>query len=81
MIAAGVVLALGLALLDRTLEQRGSAWRTPIMPVAIGLYLPFGLSVAILLGALVRQLFPANEGESDRGILFARAFALAGTAA
>ena len=71
MIAAGAVLALVLALLDRTLERRGSVWRTPIMPVAIGLYLPFGLSVAILLGALVRQLFPANEGESDRGILFA----------
>ena len=70
-IAAGAALAIALAILDRVLERRGFAWRTPIMPVAIGLYLPFGLSFAILLGALVRRFVKAGEGESDRPILFA----------
>ena len=71
MIAIGAVLATALAILDRSLERRDSAWRTPIMPVAIGLYLPFGLSVAILLGALIRPFIKPGDGETDRTILFA----------
>jgi putative OPT family oligopeptide transporter len=71
MLAAGAALAAGLTILDRILERRGSAWRTPIMPVALGLYLPFGLSVAILLGALVRRFLKASVSETDRTILFA----------
>jgi putative OPT family oligopeptide transporter len=71
MIAAGAALAIVLAILDRALERRGSAWRTPIMPVAIGLYLPFGLSVAIFLGAIFRRFVKASADESDSTILFA----------
>jgi uncharacterized oligopeptide transporter (OPT) family protein len=41
-----------------------------VMPVAIGLYLPFGLSVTIMLGALARTLF-RPEGEGGPGLLFA----------
>ncbi|HTT77864.1 MAG TPA: oligopeptide transporter, OPT family [Candidatus Binataceae bacterium] len=69
MIAAGTALALAIAILDRMLERHGYAWRTPIMPVAIGLYLPFGLSATILLGALVRRF--VRSGKGDRSILFA----------
>ena len=54
-ISIGAALAAVLALIDEQLERRGSSWRTPIMPVAIGLYLPFGLSVAILLGSLAEH--------------------------
>jgi len=71
MIAAGAALAIALAILDRALERRGSVWRTPIMPVAIGLYLPFGLSVAIFLGALVGGFVKADDSDSNRIILFA----------
>jgi putative OPT family oligopeptide transporter len=71
MIASGAALAIILALLDWILERRGSAWRTPIMPVAIGLYLPFGLSVAILLGAILHLFVKAGDSETDRTILFA----------
>jgi putative OPT family oligopeptide transporter len=67
---AGVAAILGFA--DRRLERAGSKWRTPIMPVAIGLYLPFGLSVTIFLGALARAAFGADEGsDSGPGILLA----------
>ncbi len=71
-IATGAALAAILGFSDRYLESRGSKWRTPIMPAAIGLYLPFGLSVAIFIGALAHSLFgSADEAESGPGILLA----------
>jgi len=71
-IAAGAGLAAILAVSDAALAAAGSSWRTPIMPVAIGLYLPFGLSVAILIGALIRARFGHQEGElGGAGLLFA----------
>jgi putative OPT family oligopeptide transporter len=69
MIAMGAALAAMLAIVDGLLERRGSSWRTPIMPVAIGLYLPLGLSVSILAGSLASIGRPREEGGS--GILFA----------
>lgn len=72
MIATGAALAAILGFTDRYLERAGSSWRTPIMPVAIGLYLPFGLSVTIFLGALVHSVFGAESAdESGPGILLA----------
>ncbi|HJU29791.1 MAG TPA: oligopeptide transporter, OPT family, partial [Candidatus Binataceae bacterium] len=50
-VAAGAGLAIVLLIADAMLERSGSGWRAPIMPVAIGLYLPLGLSVTILLGS------------------------------
>ena len=42
------------------------------MPVAIGLYLPFGLSVTIFAGALIHAMFGAEAAdESGPGILLA----------
>jgi putative OPT family oligopeptide transporter len=71
-IATGALLAAMLGFSDRYLERIGSKWRTPIMPAAIGLYLPFGLSVAIFIGALAHSLFGSqDEAESGPGILLA----------
>ncbi len=71
-IATGAALAAILGFSDRYLERIGSKWRTPIMPAAIGLYLPFGLSVTIFVGALAHSLFGSeNEAESGAGILLA----------
>jgi putative OPT family oligopeptide transporter len=71
-IATGAALAAILGFTDRYLERIGSKWRTPIMPAAIGLYLPFGLSVAIFIGALAHSLFgPDENSESGPGILLA----------
>ncbi len=72
-IGAGAVLALALGGLDSYLAAVGSRWRTPVMPLAIGLYLPLGLSAAIFLGALVRSFIgaAADSREEDPGVLFA----------
>ena len=69
MIVAGAALACGLALLDRYLERRQSSWRAPIMPVAIGLYLPLGLGVTIFLGSLLG--LSRKPEERGSGLLFA----------
>ncbi|MGH8012960.1 MAG: OPT family oligopeptide transporter [Candidatus Binataceae bacterium] len=69
-IGAGGGLALLLIATDSWLVRHGAKWRTPVMPVAIGLYLPFGLSVTILVGSLAR-LLARDEGEGGRGLLFA----------
>jgi putative OPT family oligopeptide transporter len=72
-IAAGVLLALALVAIDGVLERRSARWRMPVMPVAIGLYLPFGLSVTIFAGSLVRLARSRGDRESNSGpgLLFA----------
>jgi putative OPT family oligopeptide transporter len=72
-IAAGVLLALALVAIDGVLERRSARWRVPVMPVAIGLYLPFGLSVTIFAGSLVRLVRSRGDRESNSGpgLLFA----------
>jgi putative OPT family oligopeptide transporter len=71
MVGAGAVLALVLHLIDLRLERHGSGWRTPPMPLAIGLYLPLGLSVTIAIGALIRSAAGHQEhSQADWGLLF-----------
>jgi uncharacterized oligopeptide transporter (OPT) family protein len=71
-IAVGGLIAGALLMTDRALERGGSRWRTPIMPVAIGLYLPFGLGTTILAGALVRfGLADRSEAPAGQGLLIA----------
>jgi putative OPT family oligopeptide transporter len=84
-IALGAGLAGVLLVLDYTLERRRSRWRAPVMPVAIGLYLPFGLGVTILVGALVRFWFMrAANDDAGKGLMVAAGMvageALAGVA-
>ncbi|HKV54420.1 MAG TPA: oligopeptide transporter, OPT family [Candidatus Binataceae bacterium] len=70
-IVIGAILAVGLIWIDGWLVRRKSRWRTPVMPVAIGLYLPLGLSVAILLGSLARIRRPSQSEGASFGLLFA----------
>ncbi len=71
MVGIGAIVALVLHLIDVRLEGGASGWRTPPMPLAIGLYLPLGLSVAIALGALMRAAIGGRQrSETDTGLLF-----------
>jgi putative OPT family oligopeptide transporter len=69
-VGVGAAIAAILVLVDGTLERRRARWRIPVMPVAIGLYLPLGLSTAIMVGALSRTLY-RTEGEAGSGLLLA----------
>jgi putative OPT family oligopeptide transporter len=77
MVGLGVAFGVGLVLADAALERRGAPLRMHPMPVAVGLYLPFGLAMPILFGGLLRWIMTRNATDADnhtarshRGILF-----------
>ena len=49
----GFGLAVALILLDEFQKKRGSSFRFPVLAVAVGVYLPLGLSVPIFAGGLL----------------------------
>ncbi len=73
MIAIGAAIAVAIEAFDRAMVRSGRRLRTPVMPVAIGLYLPFGLAVTILAGSLAQLFLSDGEasGSSRTGLLFA----------
>ncbi|MCU0917315.1 MAG: oligopeptide transporter, OPT family [Planctomycetes bacterium] len=52
----GIAVAVGLIILNALLERSRSTFRTPVLAVAIGFYLPFSQSVTIFFGGLVATL-------------------------
>lgn len=79
---AGMAVGVCVIALDLYLQKKGSSFRTPILAVAIGFYLPFELSVPIFAGGLIHHALKlynerrnANaeevEGSSRNGLLFA----------
>lgn len=62
----GCAFAVLVIALDEYLKRRRSAFRTPILAVAVGIYLPFGLSVLIFAGGmlawLVKRRFAPRTG-------------------
>ena len=56
MVFAGVGIGLAIILLDEFLKARNSSFRTPVLAVAVGLYLPFELDSAIMLGGIIAYL-------------------------
>jgi putative OPT family oligopeptide transporter len=68
----GMAVAAGIIALDLYLQKRGSTFRTPILAVAIGFYLPLELSVPIFFGGIIASLVARHsKSESHDGILFA----------
>jgi putative OPT family oligopeptide transporter len=53
MVIAGMVLAVIVIAIDFGLEKRQSSFRMPVLAMAIGIYLPLQLSVAIFIGGLI----------------------------
>ena len=79
MVAMGVLIGAVIIAADETLKARGSAWRAPVLAVAVGIYLPLQLSTAILAGGLVahfaqrynRRQGSDLAGRARNGTLFA----------
>lgn len=59
----GFALAVALIVLDKVQENRGSSFRFPVLAVAVGIYLPLGLSVPIFIGGVIAWL--VKRGSSD----------------
>jgi len=63
-VGMGMVLAVGVIVLDLYLAGRGSGFRTPVLAVAIGFYLPLQLAVPIFAGGVVRLAVERRLGRS-----------------
>ncbi|MFW6051132.1 MAG: OPT family oligopeptide transporter [Myxococcota bacterium] len=77
MVGLGVLLGLVLVMTDRALERARAPFRAHVMPIAVGIYLPFGISVPILIGGILASAVgrgAAGRRERDarahRGVLF-----------
>jgi len=81
-VVIGMVLAVGIVIFDLYLQKKKIAFRTPVLAVAIGFYLPFELSVPIVAGGLIHHAVKIYnkkrnisseqiEGSSRDGLLFA----------
>ncbi len=81
MIWIGVVIAIAIIALDQVLKARDSDFRTPVLAVAVGIYLPLELTVPIFIGGVVahfasRALARAGASDEERadgarsGLLF-----------
>jgi len=63
----GMAVAVCVIALDLYLQKKGSSFRTPILAVAIGFYLPFELSVPIFAGGLIHHALKLyNERRNAR---------------
>ncbi len=81
-VGIGALMAVGIIVLDEYLMRKGSSFRTPVLAVTIGIYLPLELEVPMLIGGLIyygvkryqkrRQLSNEQVEVADRqGLLFA----------
>ena len=77
MVFVGMIMAAIVIAIDLQLERRNSSFRMPVLAMAIGIYLPLQLSVAIFLGGLIawlanrNQTGAAREAAERKGVLFA----------
>lgn len=81
-IIIGIGIGLFFIVFDEILRRRHASFRTPVLAVAVGIYLPFYLSTSIFLGGLLnlvirrilrgRKAKPQQiEAAGHRGLLFA----------
>ncbi len=61
----GFALAAALIVLDQVQKKRGSSFRFPVLAVAVGIYLPFGLSVLIFTGAILNWIVLRRTAHYD----------------
>ena len=82
MIAIGALIGIAIITLDEFLKARGSSFRTPVLAVAVGIYLPLELMTPIFLGGLLHHLVDRHlkrrgadaatlERHHRKGLLFA----------
>ena len=76
LITVGAAIGAVILIVDGVLQKSGSGHRAHLMPIAVGMYLPFGLATPILIGGIIAHLYsrrvpPENRDRVlHRGILF-----------
>ena len=78
MVAIGVIVGTTVAIVDAALEARQARVRLHLMPLAVGIYLPFRVTIPMLIGAIVGKLAERRMGNStrnlERGMLLSSGF-------
>lgn len=62
----GAVFAVAVIMLDQYLKKKGSEFRTPVLAVAVGLYLPFELDSSIFVGGLLAYMLTKATKKSSQ---------------
>jgi putative OPT family oligopeptide transporter len=76
-IIIGALLGLVVIIIDETLRARGGGFRTPVLAVAVGVYLPLELSVPIFIGGMLSHFVKRQRADggaenlAGHGMLFA----------
>lgn len=76
MIGYGVIVGLVILAVDTWLKESKAGFRAYLMPIAVGMYLPFGLATPILIGGILSWIWTRGKPESEhdsilhRGVLF-----------
>ncbi len=75
-----VLVAVLVIILDLILEARGSTFRTPVLAVAVGVYLPLELTAPMLIGGILAWLTSRRPGTDMRSGLLVASGLIAGEA-
>ena len=76
MMGIGAGLGVAILVIDAILKANRSVFRAHLMPIAVGMYLPFGLAIPILIGGILAYWYTRKIPESQqhdvlqRGVLF-----------
>ena len=76
MVLIGSLIGLIILYMDSFLEKNNYNFRLHLMPIAVGMYLPFGLSTPILIGGIISYLILKKDPRKDsdavlhKGLLF-----------
>lgn len=77
MVGWGAGLGVAVLIVDQVLKSAGSSFRAHLMPIAVGIYLPFELATPILVGGLIAHVLSRGMTEEEAdvalrpGVLFA----------
>ncbi len=67
MIVVGLGVGAAIIALDSWLKRRGASWRTPVLAVAVGIYLPLEVSTPLLAGGLLCEFAKRWHARSNTG--------------
>lgn len=76
LIGIGALLGVVILIIDEMLKRNDVKFRAHLMPIAVGMYLPFGLAMPILIGGLIAHFYSRGQPEAKldatlhRGVLF-----------
>jgi putative OPT family oligopeptide transporter len=68
MIGAGALVGVAIIAFDEYLARRGAAWRSPVLAVAVGIYLPLELATPILAGGLIAHFAARGKRAAEAGV-------------